>query len=205
MNGPEPHRQSSPAALRNRDAILDVLRSALPDAGLVLEVASGTGEHVVHFASRMPGLEWQPSDPSPVARASIAEGIAAESLPNVRGPVDLDAGQSAWPVARADAMVCINMVHISPWEATIGLMRGAGQVLPADGLLYLYGPYRRGERPLEPGNAAFDLDLRARDPRWGLRELDDVIRCAAAHGLGFERSVEMPANNLSVIFRRTRA
>lgn len=196
-------RRSAPAALRNRDPILAVLRTVLPTTGLILEVASGTGEHVVHFAQHMPKLEWQPSDPSAAARESIFAWIAAESLTNVRVPVELDATRSPWPVEQAAAILCINMLHISPWEATAGLMSGAGKILPSGGALFVYGPFRRPNRPLEPSNAAFDLDLRERDPRWGLRDLDAVIQCAADHGLAFERVFEMPANNLSVIFRRS--
>jgi SAM-dependent methyltransferase len=195
-------RLSAPAVRRNRDPILDVLRTALPATGLVLEVASGTGEHIVHFARHMPNLEWQPSDPSAAARESIAAWVAAEGLANVLPPIDLEVAQRPWLVQQPAAIACINMVHISPWEATVGLMRGAGHILPSGGTLYLYGPFRRPGVPLEPSNEAFDQDLRARNPVWGLREIDAVIRCAAEHGLAFEQSVEMPANNLSLIFRK---
>lgn len=199
---PADSRRRAPAAARNRDPILAVLESALPPSGLVLEIASGTGEHAVHFARALPALDWQPSDPDADARASIAAWAAAEGLANLRPPLALDAASDDWPLARADAMVCINMVHISPWAATEGLMRGAGRVLSADAPLVLYGPYRRAGHPLEPSNAAFDADLKARDPRWGLRELEAVSACAAARGLALERVVEMPANNLCVVFRR---
>jgi SAM-dependent methyltransferase len=195
-------RRSAPATLRNRDPILEVLRPMLPEAGLVLELASGTGEHTVHFARHLPALRWQPSDPSPEARASIAAWAEAEGLANVLPPLDLDAASAAWPIARADAVVCINMIHISPWEATEGLMRGAGAVLGPGQSLYLYGPYRRPGHAIEPSNAAFDADLKRRDPRWGLRDLDVVMACAEANGFALERVVEMPANNLSVIFRK---
>ena len=173
-----------------------------PAMGVVLEIASGTGEHVVHLARHLPDLDWQPSDPSATARESTAAWIAAERLTNVLPPIDLDASQSPWPTEYAAAILCINMTHISPWEATAGLMRGAAKVLPSAGMLYLYGPFRRPGCPLEPSNAAFDHDLRAQDPRWGLRGLDVVIECAADHGLMFEQIIEMPANNLSVIFRQ---
>ncbi len=196
-------RRSAPAAVRNRDFILDLLRSVLPSTGLVLEVASGTGEHVVHFARELPGLDWQPSDPSPNARASIDAWVVAVCRGNIREAMNFDAAQSPWPVDQVAAVICINMIHISPWEATVGLMRGAGQALVGGGALYLYGPYRRPDRPLEPSNSVFDEDLRMRDARWGLRDLDSVIQCAADHGLEFERVIDMPANNLSVIFRRT--
>ena len=202
MTDPENLRSSAPAALRNRAPILDVLRKVLPATGRVLELASGTGEHIVHFARHLPDLEWQPSDPWPQARQSIAAWTQAERLHNIRAPLDLDAAHSPWPVDRMAAIICINMIHISPWEATVGLMRGAASALPDGGPLYLYGPYRRPDRPLEQGNAAFDRDLRARNADWGLRQLDAVIACGAEHGLVFECSIDMPANNLSVIFRK---
>jgi hypothetical protein len=192
----------SSAAQRNRDPILSILRDLLAEAKLVLEIASGAGDHAFHFARHMPALHWQPSDASPEARALIRSLIAAEGLANVLPPLELDAAADAWPIDRADALVCINMVHISPWAATEGLMRGAARVLGAGQPLYLYGPYCRPGRALEPSNAAFDADLKRRDPRWGLRELDAVTACAEANGLALERVVEMPANNLSVIFRR---
>lgn len=195
-------RQFAPAAARNREPILAVLHEELPESGTVLEVASGTGEHAIHFARALPRLQWQPSDPSPQARASIAAWRESEGSPNLLAPLELDAESEAWPLARADAMVCINMVHISPWAATEGLMRGAGHLLPSGAPLILYGPYRRAGLPLEPSNAAFDESLKARDPRWGLRLLEDVATCARANGLDLARVVEMPANNLTVIFRK---
>lgn len=198
MSNQDP-RHIAPAAARNRDPILDVLRDALPSSGVVLELASGSGEHIVHFARALPDLHWQPSDPSPDARASIAAW--AQGVDNVAPPLALDAA-GEWPVVQADAILCINMIHISPWAATEGLMRGAGAVLPEGGLLYLYGPYRRAGVALEPSNAAFDADLRARNPEWGLRDLDDVSACAAQHGLRVEAVLPMPANNLSVLLRR---
>jgi hypothetical protein len=174
----------------------------LPERGLVLEIASGSGEHVIAFARERPDLLWQPSDPSAEARASIAAWIAEEGLANVRPPLDLDVERAPWPIDSAAAILCINMIHISPWAATEGLMRGAGALLPSGGLLYLYGPYlQQGEAPA-PSNVAFNADLRMRNPNWGLRELDDVVECAAAHGLGLDRVVAMPANNLSVVLRR---
>lgn len=195
-------RLSSPAALRNREPILDVLREVLPARGLVLEVASGTGEHVVHFARALPDLVWQPADPSAEARASIAAWTAHEGLANVAPPLALDASAQDWPIGRADAIVCINMIHISPWAATLGLMRAAGRLLPIGGPLALYGPYIRADRPLEPSNAAFDESLRARDPRWGLRDLTAVEAAARQEGLALDRIAEMPANNLTVVFRK---
>jgi len=193
-------RRTAPAAARNRDPILAVLRSSLPAAGTVLEIASGSGEHVVHFAAALPALDWQPSDPSPEARGSIAAWRDASRLANIRPPIALDAAAADWPVARADAILAINMVHISPWAATLGLLAGTARLLPAGGLLYLYGPYRRAGHPLAPSNAAFDADLRARNPQWGLRAVEEVA--AAATGLRLAEIVEMPANNLSLLFRR---
>lgn len=195
-------RRFAPATQRNREPILDVLRPLLPETGLALEVASGTGEHVIHFARAFPFLRWQPSDPTPDARASIAAWVEANGLVNVLPPLDLDAASATWPITRADALLCINMIHISPWEATAGLMRGAGRLLSAGQPLYLYGPYRRAGQPLEPSNAEFDADLKRRDPRWGLRELDEVTALARTEGLALEAVTEMPANNLSVIFRK---
>lgn len=195
-------RRSAPAALRNREAILRVLAEVLPAEGLVLELASGSGEHVVHFARALPALYWQPSDPDEAARASIAAWAETEGLENVLAPLEIDAAAAQWPIAQIAAVLCINMIHISPWEATEGLMRGAGRILPAGAPLFLYGPYRRADHPLEPSNAAFDQDLRGRDPRWGLRLLEEVADCAAVQGFALERVIQMPANNLSVVFRK---
>lgn len=195
-------RRHAPATARNREPLLDVLSRVLPESGLVLEVASGTGEHAVYFASMLPRTIWQPSDPSADARSSIAAWCEAEGVENVLAPIALDASAASWPVESADAVVCINMIHISPWEATVGLMRGAGSILASGTPLVLYGPYRRPDRPLEPSNEAFDADLRRRDSRWGLRDLNDVAACADENGFTLESVVEMPANNLTVIFRK---
>ena len=195
-------RRHAPATHRNRDPILAVLRRALPARGLVLEVSSGTGEHAVHFAGALPGLAWQPSDPDPAARASIAAWAAAAGLPNLRPPLDLDAAAERWPIAGADAVVCINMLHIAPWAAGLGLLRGAARLLPAGGPLILYGPYRQGGRHTAPSNAGFDAGLRARDPAWGVRDLEAVAAAAAEAGLGAPEVVAMPANNLALVFRR---
>lgn len=199
--GGEAQKRHAPATLRNRDAILAILRDALPSAGLALEVASGSGEHAIHFAAALPALDWQPSDPDPAALASIGAWRAEAGLPNLRAPILLDAAGD-WPIDRVDAILCINMVHISPWDATLGLLRGAGRALPPGGLLYLYGPYIRDDVETAPSNLAFDASLKARDPRWGLRRVEDVVAAAEAQGLRFDRLVEMAANNLSVIFRR---
>lgn len=189
-------RMVAPAAGRNRGAILEVLRRVLPAAGLVLEVASGSGEHAAFFAAEMPGLVFQPSDPDPARRASI--DAWCEGLANVRPALDLDA-MAAWGI-RADAAVCINMIHIAPWEATMGLMRNAAAALPAGGPLVLYGPFRRGGGHTAPSNAAFDAELRGRNPAWGVRDLEDVV--GAAEGFVLDEVVEMPANNLCVVFRK---
>lgn len=196
-------RRHAPATLRNRDAIVDVLRAALPTSGVVLEVASGSGEHAAHFARSFPALDWQPSDPDRAALASIAAWRKEAGLPNLRPPIRLDAAAPDWPVPQADALLCINMVHISPWEATLGLLRGAACILPPRGLAYLYGPYLRADVDTAPSNVAFDASLRARDPRWGLRTVENVVVAGVAHGLAFDRLVEMPANNLSLLFRRS--
>jgi SAM-dependent methyltransferase len=195
-------RRHAPATLRNRDPILAVLRDVLPARGRVLEVASGSGEHAVYFARALPDLAWLPSDPSPEARASIAVWRQEEGSANLQPPVALDAADEAWPVDHADAIVCINMIHISPWAATLGLMRGAGRILPAGAPLVLYGPFVIDGSSLAPSNAAFDADLKARDPRWGLRDLDTVCEVASAHGLLRESVVAMPANNLMLVLRR---
>ena len=198
---PDGVRRHAPATLRNRAAIATMLGEMLPASGRVLEVASGSGEHCAYFAEHFPRLEWHPSDPDPDALASIAAWCAG--LANVRPPVALDAAAATWPVGHADAILCINMVHISPWAATLGLMAGAGRLLPPGAPLILYGPYREAGVPTAPSNEEFDQSLRARDSEWGLRLLDEVIAAAAAQGLVFERRVAMPANNLIVAFRRS--
>lgn len=199
---PEAAKRHAPATERNRAAILDVLRRVLPAEGLVLEVASGTGQHAAFFAAGLPGVAWQPSDPDPELRASTAAWAAEAALPNLRPPVDLDAAAEAWPVAHAAAVVCINMIHIAPWEAALGLFRGAARRIPPGGPLVLYGPFLRGGRHTAPSNAAFDADLRARNPAWGVRDLSAVETTALEYGLRLAEVVEMPANNLSVVLRR---
>jgi hypothetical protein len=196
------NRRFAPAALRNRAPILEVIRDHLPERGLVLEVASGSGEHVVYFARALPGLVWQPSDPSPEARRSIAAWTAAEGLSNVRPPLDLDVAASDWPIAAADAVLAINLAHISPWEATLGLLAGAARLLPPAGRLFLYGPFREPGRALLPSNAAFDADLRARDSAWGLRSTADIAAAAGGAGLVLAHSFAMPANNLTLMFAK---
>jgi SAM-dependent methyltransferase len=195
-------RLCAPAAERNREAILDVLRRVLPERGLVLEIGSGTGQHVAHFAKALPRLEWQPSDPDPEYRRSIARWIGHEQLGNVRAPMALDVRAESWPIAAADAIVCINVVHVSPWDATLALLSGAGRVLAQGGVLYLYGPYRRRGRLTAPSNEKFDAELHAHDPAWGLREVESVADAAKQESLELSETVEMPANNLSLVFAR---
>lgn len=194
-------KRNAPATLRNRDAIVDVLRDVLPEHGTVLEVASGSGEHVVHFATAFRTLDWQPSDRDPAALQSIAAWAAEAGLVNVAESLLLDAQAEPWPLASAAAILCINMVHISPWAATLGLLRAAARLLPEGGPLYLYGPYIRAGVETAPSNLAFDQSLKSRDPAWGLRDIADVEAAATKEGLALDRIVEMPANNLSLIFR----
>ncbi|QCB56868.1 DUF938 domain-containing protein [Sphingopyxis sp. PAMC25046] len=202
-DGGEADKRHAPATLRNRDAIAAVLADWLPPAGTVLEVASGSGEHVIHFAAAFPHLDWQPSDPDPAGLASIAAWRAETGLDNVAPPVALDASASDWPVERADAILCINMVHISPWEATLGLFAGAARLLVPGAPLILYGPYIEPDMPTAASNLDFDANLRARDPAWGLRDTDVVKSSARRAGLAFAERRAMPANNLMLLFRRT--
>jgi hypothetical protein len=199
-----PGALASPAVARNTAAILEVLRAHLPAEGRVLEIASGSGEHAVAFARALPRTTWTPSDPSAEARDSIAAWAAEAALPNLKSPLGLDAADpDGWPALDVQVIVCVNMIHISPWAATEGLMAGAGRVLPdPGGLLVLYGPFREADVPLAPSNAAFDDSLKARDPAWGLRDRDAVVACARSNGLHLTRRVEMPANNLMLLFRR---
>ncbi|WP_404809953.1 DUF938 domain-containing protein [Microvirga lenta] len=193
---------TAPSVARNRDPILAVLRRILPRAGTVLEIASGTGEHAVYFAAALPHLKWQPSDCEEQALSSIAAHRAASGLPNLLAPLTLDASSPEWTVERVDALVAINMVHISPWRATQGLMAGAGRVLTPGGVLYLYGAYKENGAHSAPSNEAFDSDLKRRNPEWGVRDLEEVTELARAHGLVLAERISMPANNLSLIFRR---
>ena len=196
-------RLYAPSAVRNREPIARVLRQYLPETGLVLEVASGSGEHFVHFATdARPGLTFQPSDPDAAARASIDAWVAATGLRNVRPALTLDGTSGSWPIDRADLVVCINMIHISPWAATLGLMRGAGKVLSSGGCLVLYGPYRQGGRHTAPSNEVFDHDLRTRNPAWGVRDLEDVVAVAIGNGFSQPDVHAMPANNLLLAFAR---
>ena len=194
--------RTAPAAARNREPILRVLRNYLPPSARVLEIASGTGEHAMWFSRALPTLTWQPTDHDPDSLKSIEAWRETTSLPNVLPPLRLDAAAETWPVAQADAVVAINLLHITPWSATQGLIAGAARVLTADGLLFLYGPFREAGVHTGAGNAAFDADLRARDPSWGIRDLDDITALAVRQGFQEPERIPMPVNNLSVVFRR---
>jgi len=195
-------KQHAPATERNREPIREVLARELPHEGTVLEIAAGSGEHAVYFARAFPGVTWQPSDPDPAARASIAAHAAEAQLPNLAAPLALDVLAEVWPIERADAIVCINMIHISPWEATLALFAGAARQLPEGGLLYTYGPYRF-DGVTAPSNVEFEAWLHAKDPRFGVRDLRDLAEAAAKVGLHLRGMVAMPANNHSLLFRRT--
>lgn len=194
-------RRSAPAALRNRDPIAEVLRDWLPAKGLVLEVASGTGEHAVHFARSFPDLEWQPSDLHSDALSSISAWRAEAGLQNLREPIVVDARSPLWPIDWADAVLNINMAHISPWAATRGLLAGAARILPFHGPLIFYGPWLKDDIETAPSNLSFDADLKRRDPQWGLRRVEDLAAAAQKLGLAFADHRKMPANNLMLLFR----
>jgi Protein of unknown function (DUF938) len=194
--------QLSAAVARNRGPILDVLRRILPARGTVLELASGSGEHAVHFAAALPHVTWQPTDIDPDALASIGAHRRLARLPNLLPPLELDAGAPVWPVTRADAVVAINLIHIAPWTAAQGMMAGAARVLPPGDLLYLYGAFKQNGRHTAPSNASFDASLRAWNPEWGVRDLGEVAALAAERGFDLAERIAMPANNLSVVFRR---
>lgn len=194
----------APATHRNREPLLAALRPLLPARGLVLEVASGTGQHCAFLAEALPALTFQPTEPRGEGRASVAAWC--EGLPNVLPPLDLDAERLPWPVAHADAVLCVNMIHIAPWRAAEGLFAGAAGVLAEGAPLLLYGPFRRQGAHTAPSNAAFDEGLRAENPEWGVRDLDgEVAPLAAREGFGPPEVTAMPANNLLVAFRRARA
>ncbi len=195
---------SSPATARNKDLILEVLRPNLPATGLVLEIASGAGEHALHMATHLPGLTWQPTDPDPQALASIAAWRDQEGPANLLPPLELDAAHpDSWPVPAADAVVCINMIHISPWAATEGLFAGAGRLLAEGGVLFTYGPYLEDGIETAPSNLAFDASLKSRNPAWGIRRREELEALAARHGLAQQSRIAMPANNLGLVFRRS--
>ncbi|WP_244815953.1 DUF938 domain-containing protein [Caballeronia sp. Lep1P3] len=193
-------RRRASAAERNRDAILAVLARVLPQSGVVLEIASGTGQHAVHCAAALAGIVWQPSDADPAARNSIAAWRAHAGLANLSAPLSIDVTQGDWGIGEVAAVVCINMIHIAPWQAAEALVRGAGARLAPGGVLYLYGPYRRNGAHTAPSNEAFDAQLRATDPRWGVRDMEAVEALARGAGFALADVVAMPANNFSVIF-----
>lgn len=217
--------RSAPAAQRNREPIADILREWLPHSGIILEIASGTGEHAVHFAERFPNLEWQPTDIHPDALSSIAAWREQTGRSNLRPPLALDAGSADWPIDRADTIISIkmdsdscndpklaekggfdvvlnlNMVHISPWSAALGLLDGAARVLKRGGALIIYGPWLRAGVETAPSNLAFDQQLRERDPEWGLRRVEDFDAAASNRGFALEQTRAMPANNLMLLFR----
>ncbi len=208
MNITEGNRKYAPATQRNRQPILEILLQVLPANGTILEIASGTGEHAVFFAPHLSARQWLPSEPNPELRASITAW--AEYLPanNLYPPLELDAQERVWAVentalteSQIVAIVNINMIHISPWSACLGLMAGAGRILPPGGIIYLYGPYKQGGEHTAPSNAAFDESLRAENSEWGVRDLEDVVSAAKAQNLNFLKTYQMPANNLSVVFQ----
>jgi len=221
MPTPPDARRYAPATDRNRSPILAVLQRVLPPTGTVLEISSGTGEHAVFFAPHLTPRQWLTSDLSPEARHSIAAWREAAPAENLHGPLELDAAAPLWPMESVQesepftsawpaldlqrhpitALVNINMIHISPWAACLGLMAGASRLLPPGGVLYLYGPYRQGGQHTAPSNAAFDASLQAQNPQWGVRDLEAVVDAAEAQGLVLAETVAMPANNLSVVFR----
>lgn len=190
-----------PSVQRNREPILKVIRTVLPDSGLVVEIASGSGAHAAWFAPRLPGLRWQPTDGDPESAAHIEQWRTECGATNLLPPIHLDAA-AVWPIERADAVVCINMIHISPWESTLGLLAGAGRALRPGGVLYLYGPYRINGQQTAPSNARFEGWLKSLDERFGVRDLGEITAIAQTHGLRLTEKIAMPANNFSVVFEK---
>lgn len=195
-------RRHAPATARNREPIAEVLAAELPASGLVLEIASGSGEHVIHFARHLPDLTFQPTDPTVESLRSVAAWVSSSNVPNILPPLRLSTTDQPWPVTAADAILCINMIHISPWAATEGLMRGAAGLLRPGAPLYLYGPYKQEGRHTAPSNEAFDRQLKNQNPAWGVRDLEAVRDLAKSAGFLAPRLTEMPANNLSLVFYR---
>jgi len=218
MNRANDLRQYAPATQRNREPILEILLQVLPSTGTILEVASGSGEHAVFFAPYLTPRKWLPSDPNPISRDSIIAWSAHFSSHNLYPPIDLDVRAPIWSVEKEAssewldhreldnspirAIVSINMIHISPWSASLGLMAGANRILSPGGILYLYGPYKKGGKHTSPSNAAFDESLRAQNPEWGIRDLDEVVAAADTQHLTLLETYQMPANNFSVVFQR---
>ena len=196
-------RETAPSPERNKQPILEVLARVLPPRGLVLEIGSGTGQHVAHFARALPALTFQPSEMDVERHASIEAWVAEGNLSNVKPPLAIDVTKHPWPVSAADAVVCINVIHISPWEATLALMAGAARILPAGGVLVTYGPYMRGGAHTSQSNEAFDASLRARNPLWGVRDIDKVAEVAGNEGVALEEAVPMPANNFTLVWRKS--
>ena len=199
-------KQYAPATQRNREPILEVLLRVLPLSGDILEIASGTGEHCIFFAPAFSPRKWFPSDPNPIARDSIEAWRKDSLIENIQSPLNINAGNSNWGIEEENrnitTIININMIHISPWSACLGLMGGAKRILPSGGVLYLYGPYKQEGRHTAVSNESFDQSLRSQNPEWGVRNLEDVIKIAEDKGLIFQKKVEMPANNLSVIFEK---
>ena len=195
-------KQRAPAADRNKHAILAVLRGVLPRPGLTLEIASGTGQHAVHFAAALPEVTWQPSDADEQALASIRSWRADANLPNLALPVRLDVTHPHWPVDAADAMFCANMIHIAPWRACVGLFSGAGRILPSGAPLVLYGPFFFAGEPAPQSNLDFHASLQQRHPEWGVRQIEDVSRVADQAGFDTGEIVACPANNHVVLFEK---
>lgn len=209
MNTAPDKKQFAPATQRNREAILEVLLQVLPANGTVLEVASGTGEHAMFFAPSLKPRQWLPSDPNPILRDSITAWAEEFKSDNISQPLDIDVELPIWPVEKEAlpelpivAIVNINMIHISPWSACLGLMAGAGRILPSGGILYLYGPYKQNGKHTAPSNEAFDESLQFQNPEWRVRNLEDVMKAAKAQNLILHKTYQMPANNLSLVFRR---
>jgi len=204
MNTPSEKARHFPATARNRDFIADVLKRYLPSSGTVLEIGSGSGEHCVYFSGLFPHLDWQPSDPDPLNLDSIQAWIDAErsEATNIHPPLAINASDIILPLESADAIMCANVIHISPWDATQGLMRLAGALMPQDGILYLYGPYKIGGAHTAPSNESFDHSLRSQNETWGVRDFEGVCAEAEKNGLAIVDRIEMPSNNQSVIFRK---
>jgi hypothetical protein len=198
--GSSDERLYAPATERNRKAILSVLKSILPMQGKVLEIASGTGEHITFWAPYFPNITWQPSDPDPMHLASIEGWIAQLPAANILPPIQIDVTNQTWSIDSVEVILCVNMIHIAPWEACLGILQGAQSLLSKGGLLYLYGPFKQQGKHTAPSNEAFDLSLRAQDPSWGVRDLEAVIDSAQKHDLHAQQVIPMPANNLSVVF-----
>ena len=200
-------KRYAPAAARNREPVLSVLRDILPERGKVLEIGSGSGEHTAFLAPHFPALEWQPSEADLDAFPSIIGWAQSATITHpevtIHPPVLLNTCEPSWPVEQADAVISLNMIHISPWESCEGLMAGAGRILTGSGVLYLYGPFMQNGGHTAPSNAEFDASLRQRDTRWGVRNLEDIIALAGKHGLRHDQTVTMPANNLSLVFVRS--